>query len=155
MINAFVDISCGRSRGGNHDLYAAIGVSGTPAASRVVRRWICSHQHPLGVQAHSLSDDVDLVGFEDDEAIVPRERFIPEAASVISDKSKPSLWTRPKTTRSPEEAMMDPGRMKTPASTTASPTVGANYHRGEHTDAMGWLEFWPTDTGGIRGGRTQ
>jgi hypothetical protein len=57
--------------------------------------------------------------------------------------SDPSLWTRPKTTRSPKEAITDPVRMKTPASGTAGPMVGAKCRRGETTYAMGWRKEGP------------
>jgi hypothetical protein len=42
--------------------------------------------------------------------------------------------------RSPDDAITDPVRTKTPASTSICPTVGAKCHRGETTYAMGWLK---------------
>src|SRR5664279_3856918 len=74
-----------------------------------------------------------------------------QPALSLTKLSEPSLWTRPQTTRSPE-VMMDPVRMKTPASAAAGPTVGANCRGGVTADAIGWLELGPMDAGGIRGG---
>ena len=41
-----------------------------------------------------------------------------------------------------------PVRMETLASAAAGPTVGANYHHGEQTDAIGWLKLEPMDADG-------
>ena len=78
--------------------------------------------------------------------------LLPKSPALSSMKqSVPNLWTRPETTRTPGEAR-DPVRMNTPAGAAAGPTVGANCRRGVTTDAMGWLNLGPMDTGGIRGG---
>jgi hypothetical protein len=50
--------------------------------------------------------------------------------------------------------MTDSVRMNTTASAAAGPMICANCHRGEQTNAMGWLKLGEMDTGGIRGGRT-
>ena len=50
-------------------------------------------------------------------------------------------------TRSPE-VVMEPVRMKTPASAAAGPTVGANCRGGNTADAIGWLMLGPMDAGG-------
>jgi hypothetical protein len=57
--------------------------------------------------------------------------------------SEPSLWTRPETMRTPNDAITDPVRMMTPTRTSICPTVGAKCHRGETTYAMGWLKWGP------------
>src|SRR5664279_3032165 len=63
-----------------------------------------------------------------------------QPALSLTKLSEPSLWTRPQTTRSPK-VMMDPVRMKTPASAAAGPTVGANCRGGVTADAIGWLKL--------------
>ena len=46
--------------------------------------------------------------------------------------------------------------MNTPAGAAASPTVDANCRRVDKTDAMGWLELGPMDSGGSgEGGRAE
>jgi hypothetical protein len=82
------------------------------------------------------------VGTERDKPAVPREGPATETPSVV-ELSDPSLWTRPKTTRSPDEAITDLVRMKTPASVATGTMVGAKCRRGETTYAMGWLKEGP------------
>jgi hypothetical protein len=75
-------------------------------------------------------------------------------ALSLTKSSESSLWMRPETTRSPE-AVMNPVRIRTPAGTTAGPTVGANCRRGESTDAMGWLKLGPICTRESEEGRME
>ncbi len=83
--NAFAGTS---GRSGHHDLHATSGAIGTPAASCADSRRICSHEHLLGVLADDVGGDVDLVVAEVDEASVPRERSVAEAASVVADEAQ-------------------------------------------------------------------
>ena len=79
--------SAGTTRGaGHHDLCAAPGASGTPAASRTDSRRILGYKHLLGVPAHKLGGDVDLERPEEDEAAVPRHWPATEAARVVVDE---------------------------------------------------------------------
>jgi hypothetical protein len=85
-----------------------------PAANQIVVRWICGHQHPLRVPADALSAHVQLVCTKGDEAAIPWERLVPTQPGLsLTNLSAPRLWTRPETTRSPDEAMIDPVRMNT------------------------------------------
>jgi hypothetical protein len=76
-----------------------------------------------------------------------------QPALSLTKSSEPNIWIRPETTRSPEEAMTDPVRMKTPASAAAGPMVGANCRGGVTAVAMGRLKAGMMDTGGSGEGR--
>ena len=59
-----------------------------------------------------------------------------QPALSLTKCMSPSLHTNPLSTRSPE-VVMEPVRMKTPASAAACPTVGANCRGGVTADAIG------------------
>ena len=59
-----------------------------------------------------------------------------QPALSLTKCMSPSLHTNPLSTRSPE-VVMEPVRMKTPASAAVGPTVGANCRGGVTADAIG------------------
>ena len=71
------------AQSGHHDLHAASGASGVPAASCANSRRIRCNLHPFGIPAGDLGGDVDRERAELDEAAVPRERPAADRKSVV------------------------------------------------------------------------